>query len=271
MDIETLWKFGMTLPHTETQTPFGPDTLTLKVGGKIFALLDLSGEWSFYNIKVDRERGIELRDRYTGIQPAYHMNKEKWISVDFNAPLPDSMHRSLLVDSYREVLKTMSRKQRNTLVDFNIRPTTTADIPHILEIFAKAKKFMREQGNLMQWNGDYPGEAAVTDDMSRGWSMVIEHCGQIVGTFCLISDPEPTYGTLPAAEPYCTLHRVASGGGVPGIVEAAVNYARATGRRVRIDTHPDNRPMLKNIRRLKMKPIGQITLADNTPRLVFEI
>ncbi len=271
MDIETLCNFGMTLPHVTTRSPFGPDTLTLEVGGKMFALMDLSGECDFYNVKVDPDRGVELRDRHSCIWPAYHMNKEKWISVNFQGPLPASMHRRLLIDSYREVLKGMSRVKRNFLLEFNIRPTRMEDIPRLLEIFAIAKGYMRQQGNMVQWIGEYPGEAAITGDMSHGWSMVVEHCGEVVGTFCLMSEPEPTYHNLPAPVPYLTLHRIASDGSVSGIVDAAVRYALAQGNSVRIDTHPDNRGMLECIRRLKMKRIGEITLPDGTPRLVFEM
>lgn len=270
MDIETLWKFGMTLPNATYRLPFGPDTLALEVGGKMFALLDLSGEWQFYNIKVDPDKGVELRDRYESIRPAYHMNKQKWISVDFNGQLSDRMHQQLLIDSYREVLKGMSRKQRTSLLEFNIRPTAEDDIPRILEIFAKAKQYMRQQGNMVQWMGDYPGTTAIKEDMAHGWSMVIEHCGEVVGTFCMMTDPEPTYANLPKKEVYITLHRVASIGSVSGIVDAAVEYAFTQCDTVRIDTHPDNPAMLKCIKRLKMKPLGEVTLPDGTPRLVFE-
>lgn len=270
MDIESLWKFGMTLPHATYRSPFGPDTLALEIGGKMFALLDLSAEWNFYNIKVDIDRGIELRDRYDSIRPAYHMDKQRWISVDFDGHLPDSMHHQLLIDSYREVLRGMSRKKRSSLLEFNIRPSVTADIPRLLEIFTKAKQFMRQQGNMEQWQGEYPGTTALLSDIAHGWSMVVEHCGEIVGTFCMMTDPEPTYHNLTSSGDYITLHRVASSGAVSGIVDVAVGYALQHSHAVRIDTHPHNRAMLKSIKRLRMQPLGEITLADGTPRLVFE-
>lgn len=271
MDIETLWELGMSFPFASSRNPFGPDTLSMEVGGKMFALLDLSGESEFYNIKVDSEKGVELRDKYACIRPAYHMNKDKWISVDFHGGLPESMHRRLLIDSYREVLRGMSRVKRNKVLDFDIRPAEERDIPRMLELFTAAKAYMRRQGNMVQWMGDYPGEAAIRGDMNKGWSMVVEHCGEVVGTFCMMTDPEPTYHTLPTTEPYQTLHRVASDGSVAGIVDAAVRYALACDGAVRIDTHPDNQAMLKCIRRLKMKRIGEIELADGTPRVVFEL
>lgn len=270
MDIETLWKFGMTLPNATYRQPFGQDTLSLEIGGKMFALFDLSGELKFYNIKVDKERGIELRERYTSIRPAHHMNKDTWISVDFEGNVPDIMHRDLLIVAYREVLRGMSRKKRNELLEFNICPTKITDIPRILEIFSKAKTYMRQQGNMVQWNGTYPGEEAIMADISHGWSMVMKHCNEIVGTFCMMTSPEPTYHQLPSPKEYITLHRVASDGSVSGIVDAAVKFAKKRNSLVRIDTHRDNQAMLKSIKRLGMRPIGEITLADGTPRTVFE-
>lgn len=271
MDIETIWKFGTTLPHVSTRSPFGPDSLSLEVGGKIFALFDLSGENNFYNVKTSKNKSVELRERYACIHTAYHMNKDSWISVDFDGNLSDSMHRSLLVDSYREVLRAMSRKKRHSLLSFEIRPTIESDIPRILEIFVSAKTFMRSQGITVQWTGDYPGEEAVRKDMEKGWSMVMEHCGEVVGTFCMMTESEPTYHNLYCEEEYVTLHRVASNGCVSGIVDAAIDYAATSGKAVRIDTHCENKAMLRCIKRLKMRPIGEVTIADGTPRLVFEL
>lgn len=270
MDIETLWNYGMTLPHVTSRSPFGPDTLNLEVGGKMFALMDTSGNNNFYNIKVDPDEGVLLRERYSTIFPAYHMNKTKWISVEWDGGLPDSLHRKLLLNSYREVLKAMNRKQRSNFLEFNIRPTEEKDISRVLEIFDKAREHMRAQGNIEQWTDGYPGEDVVREDMKHGASMVIEHCDEVVGTFCLQTNPEPTYQSLPSSTSYATIHRIASDGSVSGIVDATLDYALKQNDVVRMDTHPDNDAMFKCIKRLKMKPIGDIVLDDNTPRKVFE-
>ena len=50
--------------------PVRPDTLTLEIGGRIFCLMTLDGQWDFYNLKIDPEYSIELRDKYSGIRPA---------------------------------------------------------------------------------------------------------------------------------------------------------------------------------------------------------
>lgn len=270
MDIETLWKYGVGLPEASSRSPFGPDTLALEVGGKMFALFTLAGEHDFYNVKVDEARGEELRERYASVHPGYHMNKRTWVSVDFCGDLPEGAHCPLLLHGYRQVLRGMSRRQRKALTRLDIRPTAEADIPAVLSIFDKAKLYMRRQGNHEQWTGAYPDAEAVRADMARGWSYVVEQCGEVVGTFCMMTEPEPTYATLPSAAHYATLHRVASSGEVAGVVEAAFDYALAAAGRVRIDTHPTNAAMLAAIKRLRMKPLGAITLADGTPRQVFE-
>ena len=80
MDIEEIRETGLGLPHATERCPFGPDTLALEIGGKMFCLIDLSGEWQFYNLKVDPDYSIELQDRYPEVRPGYHMNKRHWIS-----------------------------------------------------------------------------------------------------------------------------------------------------------------------------------------------
>ncbi len=64
MNIEEIREFALSLPHVTEDMPFGPDALALRIGGKIFCLLELSGHWQFYNLKVDPDFSLDLRDRY---------------------------------------------------------------------------------------------------------------------------------------------------------------------------------------------------------------
>lgn len=115
MNIEEVRLYGLSLQAATERCPFGPDTLSLEIGGKIFCLMTLDGEWDFYNLKVDPERAIELIDRYSGIRPGYHMNKRHWISVDFYGDVPDSLQRELIVHSYCQAARNLSRKERARL------------------------------------------------------------------------------------------------------------------------------------------------------------
>ncbi len=57
-----------------------------------------------YNLKVAPDYGMELRERFAGIRPGYHMNKRYWISVDFNGDVPDRLQEQLIYHSYSKRL-----------------------------------------------------------------------------------------------------------------------------------------------------------------------
>ncbi|MDE7414115.1 MAG: MmcQ/YjbR family DNA-binding protein [Muribaculaceae bacterium] len=115
MNIEELREFGLSLPYATERMPFGPDTYCLEVAGKIFCLATLDGEWDFYNLKVDPEYSEELRLRFGGITPGYHMNKKHWVSVKYSGDIPDALQRELILHSYQQVLKKVPKKVRTEL------------------------------------------------------------------------------------------------------------------------------------------------------------
>ncbi len=115
MTIGEVIDCGMAFPHVTMRSPYGPDTLVLEIGGKQFCLLDLSGEWEFYNIKVDPDYSVELRDSYGSVRPGYHMNKKHWVSVDFRGDVPDSLHRSLLRHAYDVTMRGLPKKVQAAL------------------------------------------------------------------------------------------------------------------------------------------------------------
>lgn len=155
-----------------------------------------------------------------------------------------------------------------------VRPGRAADIARIVEIYAAARRYMRANGNFAQWSDSYPSAASARADIAEGWCHLVEAGGHVVGTFCLMTAPEPTYTALEDAEdvPYVTIHRIASDGSVRGIFAAAMRYVLGRyGCDVRIDTHADNRRMLDAIRRQGFSYAGEITLADGSPRLAFRL
>jgi len=87
----------------------------MEIGGRMFCLMTLDGEWDFYNIKVDPELGIELCERYSGIRPGYHMNKKHWVSVDFHGDVSDAMQEKLLFHSYCRTAKNLPKKTLTSL------------------------------------------------------------------------------------------------------------------------------------------------------------
>ena len=104
-----------------------------------------------------------------------------------------------------------------------IRKSQLEDIPRIMEIFGLAKKYMREQGNPTQWNGEYPDVATVTEDIVSGTGYVGEdETGKVVMVFTLIIGEDPTYKVIRKGEwlnndPYGAIHRIASDGSSRGV------------------------------------------------------
>lgn len=115
MDIELLRENCLSLPYVEEKFPFDEYTLVFYVGSKLFALTDLQTPNSV-NLKCDPEQAIELRERYIGIVPGYHMNKKHWNTVAFNADVSDKLILELLHNSYQLVWNKLPRKEREALI-----------------------------------------------------------------------------------------------------------------------------------------------------------
>jgi predicted DNA-binding protein (MmcQ/YjbR family) len=91
--------------------PFGTDVLTVKVNGKIFALVALETRPLRINLKCDPFLAIELRERYESVLPGYHMNKVHWNTLILDGALPDARVKRLIDHSY-ELVSRKGGKRR---------------------------------------------------------------------------------------------------------------------------------------------------------------
>ncbi|GAA5534396.1 MmcQ/YjbR family DNA-binding protein [Deinococcus aluminii] len=103
------------LPGSSETFPFDATTLVFKVGGKMYALTDLTGDPVTLSLKVPPERGEELRGEYPAIMPGYHLNKRHWVTVTLDGSVPDTLLQELLVDSHALVVRGLTRTQRAEL------------------------------------------------------------------------------------------------------------------------------------------------------------
>ncbi|MBK8848075.1 MAG: MmcQ/YjbR family DNA-binding protein [Bacteroidetes bacterium] len=94
--------------------PFDQDTLVFKVLGKMFCLTSIS-EPSSINIKCEPEYAIELREKYEGVQPGYHMSKKHWNTIDLNSGIPDKLILQWIDDSYSLVVSSLPLKTQREL------------------------------------------------------------------------------------------------------------------------------------------------------------
>jgi predicted DNA-binding protein (MmcQ/YjbR family) len=100
------------LPGAEETYPFGEEVAVIKVGGKMFALVPLSGQPGSINLKCDPAWALELREAYTGIRPGYHQNKRHWNTVELDGSVEDDVVRGLIADSYDLVVAGLPRSTR---------------------------------------------------------------------------------------------------------------------------------------------------------------
>ena len=92
-------------------TPFGPDNIVFKVGGKMFALLALDEVPTRVNLKCDPDLALELRDRYEQVEPGYHMNKKHWNTVVLDGAIPDGELRKMIDHSYDLVASSLPKRK----------------------------------------------------------------------------------------------------------------------------------------------------------------
>lgn len=102
MNIESLREYCKSKKGATESFPFGDDTLVFKVGGKIFALVNLDGDLSI-NLKCDPVLAIELRERFSSVTPGYHMNKKHWNTVLVDGSVPDIEIFSWIDHSYERI------------------------------------------------------------------------------------------------------------------------------------------------------------------------
>jgi len=82
--------------------------------GKMFALTGVESFESI-NLKVDPETGADLRERYSAVQPGYHMNKKHWITVMMDGSISDKLIRQWTDHSYHLVAAKLTKTQKAAL------------------------------------------------------------------------------------------------------------------------------------------------------------
>ena len=114
MNFEDYREYCLGKPFVSEGFPFDKSTLVFKVDGKMFALADVD-VFNSVNLKATPESSIEMRERYSAVQPGYHMNKKHWNTVIVNDDLPQDIFFKMIDDSYDLVFLSLSKKRRHEL------------------------------------------------------------------------------------------------------------------------------------------------------------
>tara|TARA_B110000046_G_scaffold178279_1_gene206004 strand:+ start:106 stop:447 length:342 start_codon:yes stop_codon:yes gene_type:complete len=113
MTFGLFYDYCINLSGEEPTTPFDSSTLVFKTSGKIFALSN-SETFQFINLKCLPEKSLELREKYSGVKPAYHMNKKHWNSIYAGTDLDDQQIYELIKHSFDLVREGLPKKHRDT-------------------------------------------------------------------------------------------------------------------------------------------------------------
>lgn len=111
MDIETAREYCLSKKGTTECLPFDEYSLVIKVMNKMFVLIDLESA-NKITMKCDPEYALELRERYSAIEGAYHFNKKYWNQIFLDGDVDDNLIKRLIDHSVEEVLKKFTKKMR---------------------------------------------------------------------------------------------------------------------------------------------------------------
>ncbi|MBL4592848.1 MAG: MmcQ/YjbR family DNA-binding protein [Flavobacteriales bacterium] len=114
MNVEQYRDYCIAKKGVTESFPFDQTTLVFKVMNKMFSLSGIQ-EFTFINLKCDPEIAIELRERYEGVTPGYHMNKTLWNSVYTNKDVSDKLIYQWIDDSYDLIVSSLTKKLQQEL------------------------------------------------------------------------------------------------------------------------------------------------------------
>ena len=155
-----------------------------------------------------------------------------------------------------------------------IRKATTNDLPQILPIYATARQYMRDHGNMVQWDGIDAPEPKLACDIELGQLYVLEEEG-IHAVFAFIIGDDPLYeriddGAWRSDRPYGTIHRLGSDGNEKNVLGKVMDWAMTQIDHLRADTHASNSTVQRALERSGFTRQGIIYVEDGTPRIAYE-
>ena len=156
-----------------------------------------------------------------------------------------------------------------------IRKATEKDAVEANAIYDEARKYMKAAGNPYQWAEGYPGARDILNDIPLGQSYVVVDGGEIVGVFHFHIGPEPAYfaiegGEWKNEEEYAVIHRIAVKYHGRGIADFIYSECYKMHPNIKIDTHRDNLPMQKSLKKNGFEYCGIIHLESGDERLAYQ-
>ncbi|MCK9233910.1 MAG: GNAT family N-acetyltransferase [Acholeplasmataceae bacterium] len=143
-----------------------------------------------------------------------------------------------------------------------IRLANLNDLKAIISIYQEAKVRMKA-AQIKQWEGDYPNQKLLEEDILGGHLFVFVSAHLVVGVMAVFKE-EITYQNIIGSwlndKPYRVIHRIAVKEGYTNqgialkMLDFVLNHYQQD---LKIDTHPDNIPMQKLLKKAQFVYCGK--------------
>lgn len=157
------------------------------------------------------------------------------------------------------------------------------DLDSMEALVDRSKEYFREN-KIDQWQKGYPNRESLGEDISRRQTYVLTKKGQVLAMLAAIYGRDKNYKNIEGSwlskeDNYIVVHRLAVGPDYKGqglaslMLEEVEKLGRAKGAHsLRIDTHRDNKAMLRMLERSGFIHCGKIYLLDENldERLAYE-
>ena len=110
MNVEDIREFCLSLPGVTEDSPYGPDMIVFRIEGKIFLHLPLEYTDPRISIKLPPEEGAELRERYSAIRAAFHLNKTHWNDILIEHTFSREQLEAWIMESYQIVFNKLPKR-----------------------------------------------------------------------------------------------------------------------------------------------------------------
>ncbi len=111
MDIESVRKFCLSLPHTDEKVQWGSDLL-FRIGEKMFAVVSLEPVANHVmSFKCTAEKFAELTEQ-EGIHPAPYVARYHWVALERFDALPAAELKALLKTAYELVYEKLPARKK---------------------------------------------------------------------------------------------------------------------------------------------------------------
>ncbi|MDO3693401.1 MmcQ/YjbR family DNA-binding protein [Wenyingzhuangia sp. chi5] len=115
MNIEDLRMYCISKAHVSESFPFDESTLVFKVSDKMFTLAGLERIPHAVNVKCNPDLAVELREKYSSVTPAFHMNKKHWNTILLASEMSTDEIKKWIDHSYDLVVNSFTKKKQKEL------------------------------------------------------------------------------------------------------------------------------------------------------------